>query len=342
MIDDRPTPRGRTEKARHDETYSTDGGVEVLVRHQGAPSLAATDLRDALVRALPDRSVHLATTPADERALIPEATVLVGNELEPALLERAERLRLYAHASSGIDSLPLDELSARGIAVTNAAGLMPCISEQVLGYLLSHARGLRESLDRQQRREWRHFQPGELTGKTVTVVGMGAVGTQILERLEPFGVERVGVRHSPEKPGPAESIYGYPDLHEALSGADYVVLCCPLTETTTDLVGRTELDVLPNDAVLVNVARGRVVDTEALVWALHRNTVGGAALDVTSPEPLPDDHPLWGFENVVITPHNAGSSPGHWDRLASLLASNLDRVDRTGTYTDLRNQVVEP
>lgn len=347
------SPLGRSRLHAHSvhgpHELVTDGGVDtphrdtdILVRYQGAPSLAATDLRDALIRHISNRSVTLARSPDDERALVTEATVLVGNGLDVDLLDQADQLKLYAHASSGIDSLPLAELRDRGVVVTNAAGLMPCIAEQVLGYLLYFARGLGEALDRQSRREWRHFQPGELKGQTVTVVGMGSIGTQLLDRLEPFGVERLGVRHSPEKPGPADHIYGYAELHQALAAADFAVLCCPLTETTRGLIGRTELDVLPNDAILVNVARGPVVETDALVRALARNLIGGAALDVTDPEPLPADHPLWTFENVVITPHNAGSSTGHWERVASLLAENLETVDRTGTYTGLRNQVVEP
>jgi phosphoglycerate dehydrogenase-like enzyme len=315
---------------------------DVVALGSDAPGLAATDLRDALERHLPDRVVRLAQTPEEEHELVAEATVVVGNAFTTAQLERAGELELYAHASSGVDALPLDEFAERGVAVTNAAGLMPCISEQVLGYLLTFARDLREGLQRQRRREWRHYQPGELTGSTVTVVGLGAVGTQILARLDPFGVERIGVRHTPEKGGPAEEIYGYDEFHEVLRQTDYLVLSCPLTELTRGLVGAEELSTLPTDAIVVNVARGAVVRTDALVAALRRNLLGGAALDVTDPEPLPEDHPLWTLDNVLLTPHNAGSSPNHWERVAALLAENLEHAEETGRYTELKNQVVSP
>jgi phosphoglycerate dehydrogenase-like enzyme len=314
----------------------------VVALRSGAPGLAATDLRDALERHLPDRTVRLAQTPDEERELVAEAAVVVSNSFTADLLERAEGLELYAHASSGVDSLPLAAFAERGVAVTNAAGLMPSISEQVLGYLLTFARDLREGLRRQRRREWRHYQPGELTGSTVTVVGLGAIGTQILTRLEPFGVRRIGVRHTPSKGGPADEILGYDGLHEALRATDYLVLSCPLTDLTRGIVGTEELTTLPNDAVVVNVARGEVVQTDALVTALRRNLLGGAALDVTDPEPLPEDHALWGLDNVVVTPHNAGSSANHWDRVAALLAENLERADESGEYTGLENQVVSP
>ena len=336
MVDSPPTDRSRNDS-------TNDGDEEhILVLRSGAPGLSAESLGGAIEAELPGRTVRVAGTTSAERDLLPDAAVLVGNSLSRDHLDHAERLRLYAHTSSGTDTLPLDELERRGVAVTNAAGLMPWIAEQVLGYLLTFARDLREGYRRQQRREWRHYRPGTLVDSTVTVVGLGAIGTQILERLEPFDVERIGVRHTPEKGGPADLVVGYDELHRALDGSDYLVLACPLTELTRSLVGKAELATLPTDAVVVNVARGPVIRTQALVTALRRNQVGGAALDVTDPEPLPADHPLWSLENVVLTPHNAGSSPWLWDRVAALLADNLERVAETGAYTDLRNQVVGP
>lgn len=315
---------------------------EVVVLRTGAPGLAAADLHGELEQHLPDRRIQLAGTPEREQDLVRDARVIVGNGISRELLDRATNLELYAHASSGTDSLPLEVFEERGIAVTNAAGLMPSISEQVLGYLLNFARDLREGQRRQNRREWRHYQPGELLGSTVTVVGLGAIGTQILARLEPFEVERIGIRHSPSKGGPAAEIYGYDDLHTALEKTEYLVLSCPLTALTRDLISTEELETLPNDAVVVNVSRGDVLDTDALVQALRRNVLGGAALDVVSPEPLPETHPLWTFENVAITPHNAGSSANHWRRLAELLAENLARAESHDGFTELRNQVVTP
>lgn len=326
----------------NDTNQTKDHRPDIVVLRSGAPGLPAVDLHQELETQLPERRIRLAETPESERELVANARVIVGNGISSELLERATELELYAHASSGTGSLPLAEFEERGIAVTSAAGLMPCISEQVLGYLLSFAREFREGYRRQERREWRHYQPGELLGSTVTVVGLGAIGHQILTRLEPFGVERIGVRHSPEKGGPAAEIYGYDDLQTALARTDYLVLSCPLTDLTRGLIGTEELATLPNDAIVVNVSRGPVVETSDLVQALRRNILGGAALDVIAPEPLPETHPLWTFENVILTPHNAGSSPKHWNRLAALLAENLERAGETGEFTGLRNQVVSP
>jgi len=121
-----------------------------------------------------------------------------------------------------------------------------------------------------------------------------------------------------------------------------LVLCCPLTEQTRGVVGAPELRTLSTEALVINVARGPVVETDALVDALRSNSIHGAALDVTEPEPLPPEHPLWSFEDVLITPHVAGYTPDYWTRLASLLGRNIARIQERGAYDDLENQVVPP
>ncbi len=162
--------------------------------------------------------------------------------------------------------------------------------------------------------------------------------------LEPFGVETIGVRYTPAKGGPTDEVIGFdgPEFESALARSDYVVLACPLSETTEGLIGAEEFDTLAPDAVVVNVARGPVVDTDALVDAVRSNQLRGAALDVTDPEPLPEDHPLWNFENVHITPHMAGHTPKYYERCADILARNLNRVDETGEFRGLENQVAGP
>ncbi|WP_336037211.1 D-2-hydroxyacid dehydrogenase [Halobacterium yunchengense] len=322
----------------------TDSTPDVVVLRGTAHGMPSERCAQRLRERCPDRDVRLAATPAEERDLVADAPVVTGLRLDPELLESASSMRLFAAASAGVDHLPLDDLAERGVAVTNASGVhAPNMAEQVLGNLLVFARNLHEGWRRQARSEWRHFRGAELNGSTVTVVGMGAIGERTLELLEPFGVERVGVRHTPSKGGPAEEVLGYDDdLHGAFARSDYVVLACPLTETTRGLVDEQAFRTLPPHAVLVNVARGGVVDTDALVAAVQGNKIGGAALDVTDPEPLPGDHPLWDFENVHITPHNAGGTDHYWERHADILARNLDRVDETGSYDGLENQVVSP
>jgi len=295
----------------------------------------AAELRDRL----PDDEVALARTPAEEREYVSDARVVTGGSIDEDLLAEAEDLELFACAYAGYGHLPLEKFRDRGIAVTNAAGIhAPSIAEQVLGFLLTFSRRLHEGWRRKQNREWRHFQAFELQDSTVTVVGLGAIGHAVVERLEGFGVDTIGVRYTPEKGGPTDEVVGFDDeaVHDAFARTDYLVLATPLTDTTRGLVDSEALATLPPESVLVNVARGGVVDTDALVGALRRESIRGAALDVTDPEPLPEDHALWNLENVLITPHNAGHTPKHWERLADIVAGNVPRLD---TDEALENRV---
>jgi phosphoglycerate dehydrogenase-like enzyme len=328
--------------ATQNVTPTSDPNRTLLVLGEKFNGLAPADLAAALRDRLPDWEVTEATTPARARELASSAAVMVGPSVDPELIEAADDLELFACAYAGYDHLPLDELAAGDVAVTTASGVhVPNVAEQAIGFVLSFARGLPDAWRRQQRREWRVTEPGELSGSTVTVVGLGRIGTGIAERLAPFGVETVGVRHSPEKGGPCDEVVGYDDLHDALARSEYVVLTCPLTDETAGLIGEAELHALPTDAVVVNVARGGVVDTDALVAMLRSAGIRGAALDVTDPEPLPEDHPLWNFGNVLITPHSAGRTPAYHDRLADIVAENAERV-AAGDRSDLRNPVQTP
>ncbi len=315
--------------------------VSIVVLRGTTHGLPAREYTAALRERLPDCEVRHARTPHEEREYVADAEIVTGESIDRDLLDRAEDLRLFACSWAGTEHLPREALAERGVTVTNAAGIhAPNIAETVLGFVLTFARRLHEGWRRTRNREWRHFQGYELQGSTVTVVGMGSIGTATLERLEGFGVDTIGVRHSPEKGGPADEVVGYEEraVHDAFARSEYVVLACPLTETTRGLLDEEAFATLPPEAVLVNVGRGKVVDTAALTTALDRQSIRGAALDVVDPEPLPADHPLWRFENVVITPHNAGHSPEHWPRLADILAENVERVRESG-YEDLRNEV---
>ncbi|OTF12832.1 D-2-hydroxyacid dehydrogenase [Halorubrum sp. SD612] len=315
--------------------------IDVAVLDHHAHGIPAADYAEILARRLPDRDVRLAATPADHDRSLREATVVAGKAIAAEEVAAAENLRLFACNSAGVDHLPLDALAERGVAVTNASGVhAPNVAEHVLGWVLTFARRLDEGRRRQRRREWRRFRSfTEVAGSTVAVVGLGAIGEAVAERFAAFDADAIGVRHSPEKGGPTDEVVGYDDLPDALPRTDVLVLACPLTETTEGLIGEAELDALPTDAVVVNVARGAVIDTPALVDALRSNALHGAALDVTDPEPLPSDHDLWGFENVLLTPHVAGHTPRYWERRADVLVENLGRVAETGAYEGLRNQV---
>jgi phosphoglycerate dehydrogenase-like enzyme len=315
---------------------------DVVVLRRDIHGMPLQGYVEALRERLPDREVVHARTPTEERELVADAPVVTGLDLRNELLDTASELELFQCLYAGTDHLPMDELAERGVAVTNASGVHgPPVAEWVLGMVLTFARRLHEGTRRQDRREWRHYQAYELAGSTVTVVGLGHIGQAIVQRLSGFDVDTIGVRYTPDKGGPTDEVVGFDDeaFHGALPRTDYLVLACPLTGRTEGLVDDAALETLPPTAVLVNIARGPVVDTDALLVELRGEGIAGAALDVTDPEPLPEDHPLWTVDNVRITSHVAGHTPKYYERVADILAGNLAQIDDTGSYEDLENQV---
>lgn len=306
----------------------------------GHPSTEYTrELRDRL----PNTEIRHADSAAQAREYLADAPIATGSTLSPEQLEQASELKLFACTWAGYGHLPLDALADNDVTVTNASGVFaPNIAEYVIGKLLEFVRRSRHGWEQETAREWRHYMAGELAGSTVTIVGLGSIGMATATRLEAFDVTTIGVRHTPSKDGPVDEVIGYKGdpIHEALSRTDFLVLACPLTDTTRGLIGSAEFDRLPPSSVIVNIARGPVINTDALVDAIQDQSIGGAALDVTDPEPLPPDHVLWRFDNVHITPHNAGATPKLPARLADLLADNVEHAKETGEYTGLRNQII--
>jgi phosphoglycerate dehydrogenase-like enzyme len=191
-------------------------------------------------------------------------------------------------------------------------------------------RGLVQARDAQRRHAWDEIEPPELNGTRVVILGLGSIGTAIAERLRPFGVEVIGVGRTAR-----DGVHGLAELDEVLGGADILVNILPLTGATGGLLDARRLGLLPDGALLVNAGRGRTIETAALVDELRAGRIR-AALDVTDPEPLPGDHPLWGLPNVLITPHMAGDSPATAPRAFELAG---DQVRRFAAGEPLVNEV---
>ena len=191
-----------------------------------------------------------------------------------------------------------------GVTLCNAGDTRsPAVAQWVVAAILADLVGFQRAEAARLERSWEHWQPRELAGKRVVIVGHGSIGRAVERRLTAFGV-RVGRVARSARPGvePVER------LAEAVEGADVVVVLAPLSESTRGLVGTAEIARMKEGALLVNAGRGPVVDTDALVAAVREGRIR-AALDVTDPEPLPEDHVLWTLDGVFITPHNSGDTP---------------------------------
>jgi phosphoglycerate dehydrogenase-like enzyme len=218
------------------------------------------------------------------------------------------------------------------------------MAESVLGMMLHFARGFDHAVRAQARREWgkRPFEEDllaarEVAGAVCGILGLGGIGREVAARARALGMAVVAVRRRPE-PGPAgvELLHGEGALAELLERSDYVVITVPSTAATRGLVGAAELARLRPGTVLINVARGDVVDEAALADALRSGRLRGAGLDVFSREPLPPESPLWDLDNVLITPHVSGTTPRFWRREMDLVVANVGRYLRG---EPLRNQV---
>ena len=250
----------------------------------------------------------------------------------------ATNLRWLNSIYAGLDFLPLELLHERGVTVTNGAGINAVtIAEYTVMLMLTHAKGYAEVVRAQDRREWLLDSPGkrELAGERVLLLGLGAIGRLVKTRLEAFDMEVVPVRRSG-----ADGALTPDEWRERLGEFDWVILAVPATPETDGMIGAEELAAMKPTAVLVNIARGSVVDQDALVEALKAKQIEAALLDVTTPEPLPPDHPLWELENATITMHLSGRAQTKmFQRSADRFIDNLHRW-RAGKPVEPRMDLV--
>ena len=223
-------------------------------------------------------------------------------------ITQAVDVRWLNSVYAGVDGIPLHTLAERGAVLTNGAGLNAItIAEYVVMGMLTIAKGYREVVRAQDRHEWLTVSPGkvELLGSKALVLGYGAIGQGVQERLAAFGVKVTVVRSRPDA---SIGALGPQQWRARLGEFDWVILAVPATSQTLGMIGAAELAAMKPGAVLLNVARGSVVDTVALVAALQTRHLGAAFLDVTDPEPLPADHVLWSLDNAHVTMHLSGRS----------------------------------
>ena len=244
-------------------------------------------------------------------------------------IARASSMKWLNSIYAGVDGMPLDLLAERGVTFTNGVGINAItIAEYVVMGMLTVAKGYREVIRAQERREWLTDSPGkvELFGSKALILGYGAIGSLVEERLKAFNVDVTVVRRTP---GPNTLS---PDQWRARLGEfDWIVLAVPATSETDKMIGAAELAAMKPNATIINIARGSVIDQDALVTALQANTIGAAFLDVTDPEPLPEGHPLWSLDNAHITMHLSGRAQDKmFVRSAQRFLENLERY-RSGT-----------
>lgn len=265
---------------------------------------------------------------------LPDTDIFVGYSLRAKQIPDARKLKWVHSTASGVLQLMYPEVRESGIVVTNPRGIFAVpMAEHTMGLLLALARNFPDSLRHQDQQHWgqqeiwdRPQRLTELNGQTLLIVGFGSIGQEIALRAKVFGMKILAVNRSGQtKNSLAERIVPISKLVEVLPQADFVVIAAPETTDTKNLIGANELAVMKHGSRLINISRGSLLDEEALVEALETEKLGGAALDVTSTEPLPADNPLWKAPNLFITPHTSAVSERLWPRQTELLLQLLDR-----------------
>lgn len=258
------------------------------------------------------------------------------------VLDALPGLRLVQIHGAGVDGLLTARLEASGAALCNASTLHSGpMAESVLALILAAAKRIPFHVRHQLEHRWRRSAKAELAGSRVTIVGYGRIGAEVARLCRAFRMEVTGVRRRPEAAAAQDGVrvVGLERLDEAIAEADYLVLALPLHPRTRGLIDARRLDRLRPPACLINVARGEVVDEDALTERLADGRIAFACLDTFRVEPLPPSHPLWDLPNVLITPHNSASSPHMEARVVDLFLDNLARLARGAP---LVNQVHPP
>lgn len=280
--------------------------------------------------------VHATT--ADERAKgLADCEVAYTWILNAAELAQAPRLKWLHTSAVAVETFCLPELFARGVAITNTRAVQAVpIAEHVLAVILGLAKHLPFVLDNQRTARWAQNEftgdrlPRLLRGGTLGLIGVGTIGSEIAVRAHGFGMRVVATRRRAGQgiASGIDEVFSTDRLAEMLAQCQVLVIAAPLTPETNALIGATQIARLPKGAVIVNVGRAKILDTDALVSALHSGHLGGASLDVFPQEPLPADHPLWTCPNVILTPHTSGFRQGHWEEVVDLFAENIRRWEK--------------
>jgi D-2-hydroxyacid dehydrogenase (NADP+) len=287
------------------------------------------------------------SSPDDLAARLGEFDVLcVSMMWRNEFIAHAPRLRFIQSISAGTDQYARDALGEAGIRLASAQGVnAEAVAQHAMALILGLKRQLHLARDNQARRHWRGMisdlaqREDELAGKTLLIVGLGRIGSRLATLARVFGMRTLATRRDPSAgAGVADAVFGQDRLPDLLPQADVVALTCPLTPETERLIGASAFAVMKPSAILVNVARGRVVDEPALIEALAGKRIAAAGIDCTVDEPLAAASPLWALENALITPHTAGETARYEDNVIDLLMENLERLWRG--ETGLRNQIV--
>lgn len=310
--------------------------MKVLIVHYHRFELwhAPAWLRDRLQQAFPDFQIVQLQSYDRVPEEIVDADVFIGWSLRPEQFVAAKKLRWIHSPAAAVHQLMFPELVRSSVLLTNSSNVHgPVVAEHAIAVMLALAKRLPQAMQYQAKKIWSQEilwnerpRPREVKGATVAVVGVGGIGREFIRLAKALGMRVLAVRDDVSKGAAgADAVFSSSQIEDVLPQADYVLLCTPVTPSTTHIINAARLKKMKPDAYLMNVARGPLVDEAALMEALKARQIAGAGLDVFVEEPLPADSPFWSMDNVLITPHSAAVTEQLWERHYESIVDNLHR-----------------
>jgi phosphoglycerate dehydrogenase-like enzyme len=294
---------------------------DVLIKGRDAAFFA-----ERLAQALPDLRFHAARDPAEALATCANAEILIirTDEIFAGLIEAMPKLSLIQALTTGTDHIQALPNLPKHVLLAAARGFHgPQMSELVFIYMLHFVRDIRDLFATQDAHRWNRVEQSLLADRTAVIVGVGSIAEELAKRCKVFGMRVVGVSDGRSQAPHFEAILPRARLNEAAAQADFLIVLVPQTPETTNLIGASVFNAMKPSGVVINIARGGVVDEDALIAALRGRKIAGAGLDVFRTEPLPKDSPLWDMPNVFITSHIGGMANTYGEQVMPLLVENL-------------------
>ncbi|HVD02047.1 MAG TPA: D-2-hydroxyacid dehydrogenase [Candidatus Dormibacteraeota bacterium] len=305
------------------------------------PEPIRNQYRDGVRAAFPDLEVEMADHHSRVAPHIEDAEILMtfGAQIADHVLEEGRSLKWIQALGTGVDGITDRPALREGILVTNLRGLHGAsVSESALTSMLALSRNLPRAIRSQATGRWDRFPVRLLKGSTVGILGVGAIAEELAPRCRALGMTVIGITSAPREVAGFDRMVAREELLEVVPELDFLILLTPFTDQTRAIVNSAVLSAMRPSAFLVNVARGGIVDEDALVDALRAGAIAGAALDVFAEEPLPSGHPFYGMENVIVTPHMAGFHAGYAAEAMPILVENI-RHFRAGELNRMINVV---
>lgn len=258
---------------------------------------------------------------------LPEADIFItyGDDITEELIQKAVRLKWIMVLSAGVEDIPFEALKEKNILVTNARGIHKIpMAEYAIAMMIETVKNIKTWHENERQHRWeKHVKMGEISGKTLAVLGAGAIGREISRLARAFHMKTLGLNRSGKPAEYFDEIYTNENINDCVAQADFVVTVLPYTEATDHLIGCDQFHAMKNEAVFMNIGRGKTVNQDELLDALREGEIAHAVLDVFEEEPLPEDHPFWDMGQVTVTPHFSAITPQYQHRAFAIFEKNL-------------------